>query len=364
MSEQIRIPSEPKPPKFLEEEEDKVKFALQDRIIKEFPIVESETTQPPKKRLNATVSLLLATVIVAFFILLESKILNLPFTFRQHLLGPYLQVLHEWVLFVKHIYTFLKKAYPNNALTTSFEKIIIYVVDTIPYEPLKDYVKTAPQTVALRPHIKNALLEYLRQLQTQDNEPIVTGLTNLSKSIEELSEMKRVLGIDAGTMSKINSADAKSIDTLHIINNYQTRFNQFMDYFIKLFNAVLNATTIDPTQEDAIFQSVREISSSATDFPAANIVSKLLSETIPNLIKAIAFALQEEFAEEGPTIEEINGGINGGKRKTRRRKTISKKHRKQKTPSKKYRKQKSKRKKRSTRIIYQKLNRLVKFLLI
>jgi hypothetical protein len=363
MSEQIRIPSEPKPPKILEEEEDKVKFALQDGIIKEFPIVEPETTQPPKKRLNATISLLLATVIVAFFILLESKILNLPFTFRQHLLGPYLQVLHEWVLFVKHIYTFLKKAYPNNALTTSFEKIIIYVVDTIPYEPLKDYLKTAPQTVALRPHIKNALLESLTSLQTPENAPFINRLKEFFEEIEKLFEIGRILGIDQATLNKINSEDAKYIDLLHIINNYQTRFNQFMDYFIKLFNTILStATTIDPTQEDAIFQSVSEITRSATDFQAANIVSNLLSKTIPHLIKDVDDILQEKFAEEGPTIEEINGG----KRKTRRRKTLSKKHRKQKTSSKKYRKQNSNRKRRNTntRIVYQKLNRLVKFLLI
>jgi hypothetical protein len=349
------IPRQPRP------SEDKVALELPDGTEKEYLIVEQDPTrQPPKKILNATVSLLLATVLVAFFVLIESKILNAPFTFRQNLLGPYLQVLHEWVLFVKHIYTFLKKAYPNNALTNTFEKIIMYVVDTIPYEPLKDYVKTAPQTVALRPHIKNALLESLTSLQTPENTPFINRLKEFFEEIEKLFEIGRILGIDQATLNKINSEDAKYIDLLHIINNYQTRFNQFMDYFIKLFNTILStATTIDPRQEDAIFQSVSKITRSATDFQAANIVSKLLSEIIPPLIKDVDDLLQEKFAEEGP-IEEIDGG----KRKTRRRKTLSKKHRKQKTPSKKYRKQKSKRKKRSTRIIYQKLNKLSKFLLM
>lgn len=351
------IPTEPPPP------EDKVALALPDGTEKEYSIVEQDTTHPPRKRLNATVSFLLATVLVAFFVLIESEILNAPFTFRQNLLGPYLQVLHEWVLFVKHIYTFLKKAYPNNALTNTFEKIIIYVVDTIPYEPLKDYVKTAPQTVALRPHIKNALLESLTSLQTPENAPFINRLKELFEEIEKLFEIGRILGIDQATLNKINSEDAKYIDLLHIINNYQTRFNQFMDYFIKLFNTILStATTLDLEKEDAIFQSVSEITRSATDFQAANIVSKLLSETIPHLIKDVDDALQEKFAEEGP-IEEIDIGPYGGKRKTRRRKTRSKKHRKQKTPKK----QKFNRKRRNTRntkIVYQKLNKLLKFLLI
>ena len=291
---------------------------------------------------------------VAFYLLLESQILNLPFTFRQRLLGPYLQVLHEWVLFVKHIYTFLKRAYPNNALTTSFEKIILRVVDAIPDGTLKNYVKTAPQTVALRPHIKNALLESLRSLQTPENTLLITGLINLSKSTEELFEIRRILKIDEATLSKVNAEDAKYIDLLHIINNYQTRFKQFMDYFIKLFNACLDATSIDLTQEDAIFQSVSEISRSATDFQAANIVSKLLFEIIPDLIKDVDKVLQEKFAEGGPTIEHLEGG----KRKTKMRKPKRKQKtlKKRKTPSKKLLR------KRNTRIVHQKLNKLAKLL--
>jgi hypothetical protein len=347
----LRIPTKPL------EDEGRVKIALPDGIEKEFQIVEQDTTQPSEKKLNGTVSLLLATILVAFYVLLESQILNLPFTFRQNLLGPYLQVLHEWVLFVKHIYTFLKRAYPTNALTTSVEKIVIRVVDAIPVDSLKNYVKTAPQTVALRPHIKNALLESLRSLQTQDNALLINGLTNLSKSTEELFEIGRILGIDLATMSKINSTDAKYIDLLHIINNYQTRFNQFMDYFIKLFNSISNATSLDPTQEDAIFQSASKIISVTTDFQAANIASKLLSETIPNLIKELDIILQAKFAEGGPTIEEIEGG----KRKTlRKRKTLILRKRKTLTLRKRKTNKKQK-KRRNTRIVYQKLNKLAKF---
>jgi hypothetical protein len=359
---ELRIPSEPKPkpqiPKFLEEEPDKVKFELLDGEIKEFPIVEQDTTRanPPKNRLNPTVSLLLATILIALYVLLESQILNLPFTFRQYLLGPYLQVLHEWVLFVKHIYTFLKRAYPNNALTTSVEKIVLFVVDAIPDDSLKNYVKTAPQTVALRPHIKNALLEFLRSLQTPQNTLLITGLTNLSKSIEELSETGRMLKIDEATVSKINSTDAKYIDMLHIVNNYQTRFNQFMDYFIKLFNTILSTvTTLDLEKEDALFQSVSEMSRSALDFPAANIVSKL-SETIPKLIEELDIILRAKFAEEESTIEEIDGG----KRKTRRRKTLTLRKRKTLTLRKRKANKKQK-KRRNTRIVHQKLDKLAKF---
>jgi hypothetical protein len=340
----------------IEDKEDKVKFVLPNGAIEQIPIVEPDLIQPTKKKLNATVSFLLAIILIAFYVIIESQILNLPFTFRQKLLGPYLQVLHEWVLFVKHIYTFLKRAYPNNALTNTFEKIIIYVVDAIPNETLKTYVKTAPQTVALRPHIKNALTKILSNLQTPENARLITEFISLSKAIEELFEIGRILGIDEATLSKLPSQDAKYIDMLHIVNNYQTRFNQLMDYFIKLFNTtLLTATTLDLTQEDAIFQSVSQILRSATDFQAGNIVSKLLSDTIPNLIKDVDQTLQAKFAEEGPTIEALDGGKHKTKRKTlRKRKTLKKR----KTPSKKFKK------KRNTQIIHQKLNRLAKFLLM
>ena len=161
-------------------------------------------------------------------------------------------------------------------------------------------------------------------------------------------------------MSKINSTDAKYIDMLHIVNNYQTRFNQFMDYFIKLFNTILSTvTTLDLEKEDALFQSVSEMSRSALDFPAANIVSKL-SETIPKLIKELDIILRAKFAEEGPTIEEIDGGPDGGKRKTRRRKTLT--LRKRKTLTLRKRKaNKTQKKRRNTRIVHQKLDKLAKF---
>jgi hypothetical protein len=344
----------------IEDEGDKVKFVSPNGAIEQIPIVEPDPIQPTKKKLNAMVSFLLAIILIAFYVILESQILNLPFTFRQKLLGPYLQVLHEWVLFVKHIYTFLKRAYPNNALTTTLEKLIIYVVDAIPNETLKTYVKTAPQTVALRPHIKNALTEILRNLQTPENTRLITELISLSKSTEELFEIGRILGIDEATLSKLPSQDAKYIDMLHIVNNYQTRFNQLMDYFIKLFNTtLLTATTLDLTQEDAIFQSVSQILRSATDFQAGNIVSKLLSDTIPNLIKDVDQVLQGKFAEEGLTMEARVEELDGGKRKTKR-KTLRKRKtlKKRKTPSKKFKKQ------RNTRIIHQKLNRLTKFILM
>jgi len=332
----------------IEDEEDKVKFVLPNEAIEQIPIVE-----PAKKRLNATVSFLLAIILIAFYVVIESQILNLPFTFRQKLLGPYLQVLHEWVLFVKHIYTFLKRAYPNNALTTTLEKIIIYVVDAIPNETLKTYVKTTPQTVTLRPHIKNALTKILSNLQTPENTRLITDLISLSEATEGLFEIGRILGIDEATLSKLPSQDAKYIDMLHIVNNYQIRFKQLMDYFIKLFNTtLLTATTLDLTQEDAIFQSVSEIFRSATDFQAGNIVSKLLSDTIPNLIKDVDQTLQAKFAEEGATmgarVEELDGGKRKTKRKNlRKRKTLKKR----KTPSKKHKK------KRNTRIIQQKPSR-------
>ena len=341
----------------IEGEEDKVKFVSPNGAIEQISIVEPDLIQPAKKKLNATVSFLLAIILVAFYVIIESQILNLPFTFRQKLLGPYLQVLHEWVLFVKHIYTFLKRAYPNNALTNTFEKIIIYVVNAIPNETLKTYVETAPQTVALRPHIKNALTKILSNLQTPENARLITEFISLSKAIEELFEIGRILGIDEATLSKLPSQDAKYIDMLHIVNNYQTRFKQLMDYFIKLFNTILlTATTLDLTQEDAIFQSVSEIFKSATDFQAGNIVSKLLSDTIPNLIKDVDQILQAKFAEEGPTIE----ALDGGKRKTKMRKPKRKQKtlKKRKTPSKKYKR------KRNTRIIHQKLNRIAKFILM
>jgi hypothetical protein len=213
--------------------------------------------------------------------------------------------------------------------------------------------------VALRAHIKPALTKILSNLQTQDNTRLITDLISLSKATEELFEIGRILGIDEATLSKLPSQDAKYIDMLHIVNNYQTRFNQFMDYFIKLFNAVLDATSVDLTQEDAIFQSVSKIFRSALDFQAGNIVSKLLSDTIPNLIKELDIILQAKFAEEGPTIEARVEEIDGGKRKTRRRKTRRKRKtlRKQKTPKKQKRR-------RNTKIVYQKLNKLAKFLLI
>jgi hypothetical protein len=343
MSEQIRIPTRPE--YTISEKQvkpDCVKY-VSDGIEKEIPIVvEQESTSP---KINRIITFSLAVIIIAFFFIIESNILNLPYEYRAYLLGPYLQVLHEWIVFTKHIYTFLKTVYPNNALTTTFEKIIVYVVDkTLPYESWKTYVKTAPQTVALRPHLRNIILYLLESSKTQtpENEQTITILMKISDLSNDASEIRRILGIERGVLQKLSDEKDNYNDLLHFINNYTKRFDQFMKYFNGLFDAGLKG-------------NIPEFGAASSDFELARVFSDFYQQIIN-----MSDALQEEFNKEGPTIEEINGG----KRKTRRRKTLSKKHRKQKTSSKKNRKQNSNRKRRNTRIVYQKLNRLAKFLLI
>lgn len=341
MSEQIRIP--PRREYTISEEQvkpDCVEY-VSDGVKKEIPIVVGqESTSPPK--INRIITFSLAVIIIAFFFIIESNVLNLPYEYRAYLLGPYLQVLHEWIIFTKHIYTFLKTVYPNNALTTTFEKIIVYVVDkTLPYESWKTYVKTAPQTVALRPHLRNIILYLLESSKTQtpEDEQTISILMKISDLSNDASEIRRILEIERGVLQKLSDGKDNYNDLLHFINNYTKRFDQFMKYFNGLFDAGLKG-------------SIPEFGAASSDFELARVFSDFYQQIIN-----MSDALQEEFEKEG-RIQEINGG----KRKTRRRKTLSKKHRKQKTSKK----QKSKRKRRNTktRIVYQKLNKLLKFLLI
>ena len=234
--------------------------------------------------------------------------------------------------------------------------MIIYIVDSIPNEMVRTYVKTAPQTIALRPHIQIALLTFLQSLKTPETELVIEDLTKLAKSVEQLFEIKRILKIDIATSDNLNSGNASYNDLLHIINNYPTRFNQFMDYFNKLINYFLHATSLDLTQANPVFQRVSEMVRIASDFQAGRIISEAFTKTIPNLVKNINAILQAKFAENGPTIEEIDGG----KRKTKRQKT----NRKQKINKKQKHFSKKQKKQRNTRIVHQKLNKLAKFLLI
>jgi len=191
------------------------------------------------------------------------------------------------------------------------------VVDKIPNEFAKKYVKTMPQTISLRPHIKNGLLAVYSALLQSRDEPLSMSLKRVSKLTENLFEVGRILGIDINTMSQSANPAAKYNDSFHIINNYELRFNSFMKFFKKLFfDNVLSSSN------GSVLETVLEV-------PAVETAYELFRECV-TLVHLTTDRLLEEF-QGSDRVEELDGGKRKRKGKTRRGKTRRSKKRRTKT---------------------------------
>ena len=287
-------------------------------------------------KLNKAITYLLAIILVALFVLLESKILNLPYEMRSYFLGPYLGILHEWILFLRSIYTFLNKNYPENNLTKTVDSLVLYAVDSIPNESIKGYLKTMPQTIALRPHVKTGLKESLLMLKTPETTKLIKDALQLSKLSEDLFEVGRILNIDIMTFSAVlaNKKDMKYVDYMHVINSENDRLDAVMTYFKNLYDAAL----LNPLSS--------ELPKSILDFKAADLTSQLLIQC-NTVVYELDSVLQDAFNNPtigpNPAVEEIDGG----RKKTKNKKTKNKKTKNKKTKNKKSKKVKKHRSKKS-----------------
>lgn len=278
------------------------------------PVQEPQPNSNRVLKLNKRVARLVAIVLVCFFVVAASQILNFPYQCRNYLLGPYLQELHVWILFVRHIYKFLEKAAPGNMVTGFIKKWIkSCIVYATTDRARQEFVMQTPQTVALRPHILRAYTEYLKQQITSENKVLIESQIKVLKLMDLLFEIGRILGIDTATLVKICNGKEDYNDTMHFINEYRVRLTQVTEFFIRLFDRV--------AQNPA---SIEQIFLGALDFPASEATQELY-KTVITLVEEVEARLQT------PIII-----IRGGKSKKNPNKKQKAKSKTKKSKTKKY----------------------------